>query len=155
VTGVRVLLTTLVAVLLALGAGTAAADPGLVIGGDGAPVAPGATVPAQMGCEDPSTTPATGPGVSGTPWERDPEGHQPWSVSSTLTVAPDASAGPVTVTATCGGQPLTATLTVAGTGTGGTTVRVLVGAAILLVVVGVMVLLQRRRRQRGGVPPRG
>jgi hypothetical protein len=150
VAGVRVLLTTLVVALLAvvaLGAGTALADPGLVIG-DGAPVAPGATVPAQMGCEDPATTPAGGPGVTGTPWERDPEGHQPWSVSSTLTVAADASPGPVTVTATCAGRPLTATLTVAGTGSGGTTARVLGGAAVLLVVVAAMVLLQRRRRRQ-------
>jgi hypothetical protein len=153
VAGVRVLLTTLVVALLALlallalGAGTALADPGLVIG-DGAPVAPGASVPAQMGCEDPATTPAGGPGVTGTPWERDPEGHQPWSVSSTVTVAADASPGPVTVTATCAGRPLTATLTVAGTGSGATTARILGGAAVLLVVVAAMVLLQRRRRRQ-------
>ncbi|GAA4805196.1 hypothetical protein GCM10023200_48220 [Actinomycetospora chlora] len=148
-TGVRVLLTTLVAVLLAvlvgLGAGTAAADPGLVIGGDGAPVAPGATVPAQMGCEDPATTPAAGPGVAGSAWVRDPEGHQPWSVSSTLTVAPDAEPGPVTVTATCGGRPLTATLTVAGSGIGPW--RIVGAAVVLLLIVAAMVLLQRRRRR--------
>ena len=146
-TGVRVLLTAIVVALLCLGAGTALADPGLVIGGDGGPVAPGATVPAQMGCEEPATTPANGPGVTGTPWERDPEGHQPWSVSSTLTVAPDAAGGPVTVTATCGGRPLTATLVVAGTGAGGMTWRFVGGAAVLLVIVAAMVLLQRRRRR--------
>lgn len=145
-TGVRLLLTTLVVALLSLGAGTALADPGLVIG-DGTPVAPGATVPAQMGCEDPATTPAVGPGVTGGPWQRDPEGHQPWAVSSTVAVAPDAAPGPVTVTATCGGRPLTATLTVADTGAGGTTARLLGGAAILLVVVAAMVLIQRRRRR--------
>lgn len=148
--GVRVLLTALVVALLSLGAGMALADPGLVVG-DGAPVAPGATVPAQMGCEDPVTTPVTGPGVTGGPWQRDPEGHQPWAVFSTLTVAPDAAPGPVTVTATCGGRPLSATLTVAGTaaGTGGGvgTGRILAGAAVLLVVVAVMVLLRRRRRR--------
>jgi hypothetical protein len=153
VTAVRVLLTTLVAILLALlvplGVGTAAADPGLVIGGDGAPVAPGATVPAQMGCEDPATTPATGPGVTGGAWTRDPEGHQPWSVSSTLTVAPDAAPGPVTVTATCGGRPLTATLTVADTGGIGPW-RVVGAAVVLLLIVAAMVLLRRRRRATAG-----
>jgi hypothetical protein len=145
VTGVRLVLTMLVVAFLSLGAGTALADPGLVIG-DGAPVAPGATVAAQMGCEDAATSPAGGPGVTGGPWQRDPEGHQPWSVSSTLTVAPDAAPGPVTVTATCGGRPLTATLTVADTGSGATTLRVLGGAAVLLVIVAAMLLLQRRRR---------
>jgi len=145
VTGVRLVLTMLVVAFLSLGAGTALADPGLVIG-DGAPVAPGATVAAQMGCEDAATTPAGGPGVTGGPWQRDPEGHQPWSVSSTLTVAADAAPGAVTVTATCGGRPLTATLTVADTGSGGTTLRVLGGAAVLLVIVAAMLLLQRRRR---------
>jgi hypothetical protein len=145
VTGVRLVLTMLVVAFLSLGAGTALADPGLVIG-DGAPVAPGATVAAQMGWEDAATSPAGGPGVTGGPWQRDPEGHQPWSVSSTLTVAPDAAPGPVTVTATCGGRPLTATLTVADTGSGATTLRVLGGAAVLLVIVAAMLLLQRRRR---------
>jgi hypothetical protein len=145
VTGVRLVLTMLVVAFLSLGAGTALADPGLVIG-DGAPVAPGATVAAQMGCEEPATTPAGGPGVTGGPWQRDPEGHQPWSVSSTLIVAADAAPGPVTVTATCGGRPLTATLTVADTGSGATTLRVLGGAAVLLVIVAAMLLLQRRRR---------
>jgi len=144
---VRVVLAMLVVLVFSLaGHPGAVADPGLVIG-DGAPVAPGATVPAQMGCEEPATAPATGPGVTGGPWQRDPEGHQPWSVSSTLTVAPDAAPGPVTVTATCGGRPLTATLTVAETGSGGTVARVLGGAAILLAVVAAMVLLQRRRRR--------
>lgn len=144
---VRVVLAMVVVLVFSLTGGPGAvADPGLVIG-DGAPVAPGATVSAQMGCEEPTTTPATGPGITGGPWLRDPEGHQPWSVSSTLTVAADAAPGPVTVTATCGDRPLTATLTVADPGSGGTTVRLLVGAAILLVVVGVMVLLQRRRRR--------
>jgi hypothetical protein len=145
VTGVRLVLTMLVVAFLSLGAGTALADPGLVIG-DGAPVAPGATAAAQMGCEEPETTPVGGPGVTGGPWERDPEGHQPWSVSSTLTVAADAAPGPVTVIATCGGRPLTATLTVADTGSGATTLRVLGGAAVLLVIVAAMLLLQRRRR---------
>jgi hypothetical protein len=145
VTGVRLVLTMLVVAFLSLGAGTALADPGLVIG-DGAPVAPGATVTAQMGCEDAATTPAVGPGVTGGPWQRDPEGHQPWSVSSTLTVAADAAPGPVTVTSTCGGRPLSATLTVADTGSGATTLRVLGGAAVLLVIVAAMLLLQRRRR---------
>jgi hypothetical protein len=149
VTGVRLVLTMLVVAFLSLGAGTALADPGLVIGGDGAPVAPGATVSAQMGCEDPATTPAAGPGVTGGPWERDPEGHQPWAVSSTLTVAADASPGPVIVTATCAGRPLEATLTVADPGSGGTTLRVLGGAAVLLVVVAAMILLQRRRKTAG------
>jgi hypothetical protein len=115
--------------------------------GHGSAVVPGATVPAQMGCEDPVTTPATGPGVTGGPWTRDPEGHQPWSVFSTLTVAPDAAPGPVTVTATCGGRPLSATVMVAGTGSGGTTARLLGAVAVLLVVVAAMVLLQRRRRR--------
>ena len=144
-TGVRLVLTMLVVAFLSLGAGTALADPGLVIG-DGAPVAPGATVAAQMGCEEEVTTPAGGPGVTGGPWQRDPEGHQPWSVASTLTVAADAAPGPVTVTATCGGRPLEATLTVADTGSGATTLRVLGGAAVLLVIVAAMLLLQRRRR---------
>ena len=148
-TGVRLVLTMLVVALLSLGAGTALADPGLVIG-DGAPVAPGASVAAQMGCEDPATTPAVGPGVAGGPWERDPEGHQPWSVSSTVTVAADAAPGPVTVTATCGGRPLEATLTVADTGSGDMTLRILGGAAVLLLVVAAMILLQRRRRQQAG-----
>ncbi|MDD7969458.1 hypothetical protein [Actinomycetospora lemnae] len=139
----RLLLTSLVVALLALGAGTATADPGLVIG-DGAPLAPGTSLPAQMGCEEPATTPATGPGVTGTPWERDPEGHQPWAVSSTVTIAADAAPGPVRVTATCGGRPLETTITVADTGAG-TTWRVLGAAALLLVIVAVMVLLRRRR----------
>ncbi|GAA4870244.1 hypothetical protein [Actinomycetospora straminea] len=139
----RLLLTSLVVALLALGAGTAAADPGLVIG-DGAPLAPGTSLPAQMGCEEPATTPAAGPGVTGTAWERDPEGHQPWAVSSTVTIAADAAPGPVKVTATCGEQRLETTITVADTGAG-TTWRVLGAAALLLVIVAVMVLLRRRR----------
>lgn len=141
-------LAVLVVLVFSLAGGPGAvADPGLVIG-DGAPVAPGATVRAQMGCEEPTTAPATGPGVTGGPWERDPEGHQPWAVSSTLTVAPDAAPGPVTVTATCGDRPLTASLTVADIGSGVTTARLLAAAAVLLAVVAVMVLLQRRRRAR-------
>lgn len=143
----RLLLTTLVAALLCLGAGTALADPGLVIG-DGAPLEPGTSLPAQMGCEEAETTPAAGRGVTGTPWERDPEGHQPWSVSSTVTIAADAGPGPVRVTATCGGSPLETTVTVADTGAG-TTWRVLGAAALLVVVVAAMVLLQRRRRTAG------
>ncbi|WP_433785467.1 hypothetical protein ACQPX6_03555 [Actinomycetospora sp. CA-101289] len=145
----RVVLAMVVVLVFSLTGGPGAvADPGLVVG-DGAAVAPGATVGAQMGCEEPTTAPATGPGITGSPWQRDPEGHQPWSVTSTLTVAPDAAPGPVTVTATCGDRPLTATLTVADAGSG-TTVRLLVGGAILLVVVAAMVLLQRRRRAAAG-----
>lgn len=145
----RLLLTTLVAALLCLGAGTALSDPGLVIG-DGAPVTPGEPVRAQMGCEEPATTPVTGPGVTGSAWERDPEGHQPWAVFSTVTVATDAAAGPVTVTATCGGRPMEATFTVADTSSGDTTWRLAGGAALILVIVAVMVLLQRRRRTTAG-----
>lgn len=147
----RLLLTTLVAALFCLGAGvgagTALADPGLVIG-DGAPLAPGSSLRAQMGCEEPATTPAAGPSVTGTPWERDPEGHQPWAVFSTVTVAADAAPGPVTVTATCGGRPLEATVTVADTGSGSSLLRWLGGAALLLVIVAAMVVLQRRRMQQ-------
>ncbi|MFC5137376.1 hypothetical protein ACFPK1_03980 [Actinomycetospora rhizophila] len=139
----RLLLTTLVAALLWLGAGTALADPGLVIG-DGAPAAPGTSLRAQMPCEEPATTPVTGPGVTGGPWERDADGHQPWAVFSAVTVAADAAPGPVTVTATCGGRPLEATITVAETS--GSSWRFVGGAAVLLVIVVAMVLLQRRRR---------
>jgi hypothetical protein len=147
---VRVVLAMVVVLVLSLTGGPGAvADPGLVIIGDGAPVAPGTTVSAQMGCEEPTTAPATGPGITGGPWLRDPEGHQPWSVSSTLTVAADAAPGPVTVTATCGDRPLTTTLIVADSGAGSTTLRWLGGAAVLLVVVGVMVLLRRRRASTG------
>jgi hypothetical protein len=142
----RLLLTTLVAAVLFLGAGSALADPGLVIG-DGAPAAPGTSLRAQMGCEEPATTPVTGPGVTGGAWERDADGHQPWAVFSAVTVAADAAPGPVTVTATCGGRPLEATVTVADTSTGGTTWRVVGGAVLLLVIVAAMVVLQRRRRQ--------
>ena len=146
---VRVVVAVVVVLVFSLTGGPGAvADPGLVIG-DGAPVVPGTTVSAQMGCEEPTTAPATGPGVTGGPWVRDPDGHQPWSVSSTLTVAADAAPGPVTVTATCGDRPLTATLIVADSGAGGTTLRWLGGAAVLLVVVGVMVLLRRRRASAG------
>ncbi|MEJ2886229.1 LPXTG cell wall anchor domain-containing protein [Actinomycetospora aeridis] len=146
----RLLLTTLVAALLCLvGGGTALADPGLVIG-DGAPAAPGTSLRAQMGCEEAGTTPVTGPGVTGGAWERDADGHQPWAVFSAVTVAADAAPGPVTVTATCGGRPMEATLTVAAPDTGDTTWRVVGGAAILLVIVAAMVLLQRRRKQAAG-----
>jgi len=145
----RLLLTTLVAALLCLGAGTALADPGLVIG-DGAPAAPGTSLRAQMGCEEPATTPVTGPGVTGGPWERDADGHQPWAVFSAVTVAHDAAPGPVTVTATCGARTLEATVTVADPDTGSSTLRWLGGAAILLVIVAAMVVLQRRRRQTAG-----
>ncbi|MDD7940147.1 hypothetical protein PHK61_17125 [Actinomycetospora lutea] len=145
----RLLLTTLVAALLCLGAGTASADPGLVIG-DGAPAAPGTSLRAQMGCEEPATTPVTGPGVTGGPWERDADGHQPWAVFSAVTIAPDAAPGPVTVTATCGGRTLEATITVAAPDTGDKTWRIVGGAAVLLVIVATMVLLQRRHRQTAG-----
>ncbi|GAA4925605.1 hypothetical protein EV188_102797 [Actinomycetospora succinea] len=143
----RLLLTTLVAALLALGAGTALADPGLVIG-DGAPAAPGTSLRAQMGCEEPATTPVTGPGVTGGAWERDADGHQPWAVFSAVTIAADAAPGPVTVTATCGGRPMEATITVAAPDTGDMTWRIVGGAAVLLVIVAAMVLLQRRRREQ-------
>ncbi|MEJ2860855.1 hypothetical protein [Actinomycetospora flava] len=142
----RLLLTTLVAVLFLLGAGTALADPGLVIG-DGAPAAPGTSLRAQMGCEEPDTTPVTGPGVTGSPWERDADGHQPWAVFSAVTVAHDAAPGPVTVTATCGGRPLEATITVAAPDSGRSVWRWLGAAALLLVIVAAMVALQRRRKQ--------
>jgi LPXTG-motif cell wall-anchored protein len=149
VTGVRLVLTMLVVAFLSLGAGTALADPGLVIGGDGAPAAPGTALRAQMPCEEPATTPVTGPGVTGGPWERDADGHQPWAVFSAVTVAADAAPGPVTVTATCGGRPLEATVTVAAPDTGDTTWRVVGGAALLLVIVAAMILLQRRRKTAG------
>ena len=143
----RLLLTTLVAALLGLVGGTALADPGLVIG-DGAPAAPGTSLRAQMGCEEPETTPVTGPGVTGGAWERNADGHQPWAVFSAVTVARDADPGPVTVTATCGGRPMEATLTVAAPDSGSSTLRWLGGAALLLVIVAAMVVLQRRRKQK-------
>ena len=141
---VRALLTVLLTVVFSLGLSSAAlADPGLIVG-DGTPVAPGTMVRAQMGCESPDTTPVAGEGVTGSPWRRDAEGHQPWAVFSDVTVGADADAGPVTVTASCGGVTQSATITVAGTGPSAWTWAG--GALALLAIAAVMVLLLRRRR---------
>ncbi|MGH3870899.1 MAG: hypothetical protein ACRDSR_05170 [Pseudonocardiaceae bacterium] len=73
--------------------------------------APSSTVSLDVACLD-SLGPVWSPVLDIGPLRGDPAGHQPWRLSATATVRPDAVPGHYPVSATCGADELATDFTV-------------------------------------------